>query len=45
MQRGNQKLAEVATIEGVRLYKALEVSDPMRAPYWQLCQAQLMNGL
>ena len=42
-QRGNQKLAEAATAEGVRLYRALEVTDPMRAAYWQLCQANLLN--
>ena len=42
-QRGNQKLAEAATAEGVRLFKALEVTDPMRAAYWQLCQAHLLN--
>ena len=42
-QRGNQKLAEAATSEGIGLFKALEVADPMRVSYWQLCQAHLLN--
>ena len=40
-QQGDQKLAKLAAQEGIRLYEALEVADPMRAAYWQLCRAHL----
>ena len=42
-QRGTQKLADAATSEGMRLFEALEIADPMRAQYWQLCQAHLLD--
>ena len=36
-----EKAAQQAALDGSTVLKALEVTDPVRAIYWQLRQAQL----
>ena len=42
-QQEDKKAAQQAASDGLRALKALEVTDPVRAVYWKLRQAQLQT--